>query len=207
VTMTPPYRVAVGVLAQYEGVRAYLRVASGALPSLVVAAIPLGIIAVSVYVVRGGAWAFAVDVVSLFTASLPFWAFKARLWERLVRERLDRWTAYDATVPRVSVNVAQAHADASCEALRHAGLVLAFTRLNGAAAPGLLGYAIDVARPAFLRLRSTSSTATRFAMSSGVPGFVRTLAALTSGLSARRPNSRAWHGLVRRAGLFGQCGS
>jgi hypothetical protein len=119
-------------LAQYDGGWAHVRVVAGAGLWVSLSAIPPVILALSVFVVRDGVAAYAVGLVSLCTAWLPRWAYKSRLWERPVRARLARRTAFDPLVARISVNISEQDTLAACRAIRGAGLVIEYSRTSGA---------------------------------------------------------------------------
>jgi hypothetical protein len=125
------YRGARTQLEQYDGARTHLRVLAGAAACLSIAAIPSGTLALSVFVVHEGIAAFAVGLVSLCTAWLPGWAYKSRLWERPVRARLARRTAFDPSVARICVNITERDVFAAWSAIRGAGLVVEYTRTSG----------------------------------------------------------------------------
>jgi hypothetical protein len=125
------YRDARAELGQYEGARAQLRAFAGAALCLPFAATPPGVLALSILVVHGGLAAYVLGLVSLCTTWLPGWAYKARLWERPVRDRLALRTTFDPSVARVSVNVAEGDISAAWKAIRRAGLIVEYTRTFG----------------------------------------------------------------------------
>jgi hypothetical protein len=134
--MVLSFRGARAQLAQYDGGWAHVRVLAGAVLWVSLTAIPPVTLALSVFVVHEGIAAYAVGLVALGTAWLPGWAYKSRLWERPVRARLARRTAFDPLVARISVNIRERDELAALRAIRGAGLVLEYTRTSGAVGAG-----------------------------------------------------------------------
>lgn len=125
------FRGARAQLEQYDGVHAHLWVLAGAALCVTLAAIPPAILALSVFVVHEGIAAYAVGLVSLCTTWLPRWAYESRLWERPVRARLARRTAFDPSVARISVNITERDVVAALTAIRRTGLVVEYIRTSG----------------------------------------------------------------------------
>ena len=94
------------MLGQYERASSWLRAAAVGVVFLMAAAIPPGLLALSVFVVHGDLASYAVGLASLSTTWLPAWAWKQRVWERFVRRRLAWRSEYDARVATVSVRLA-----------------------------------------------------------------------------------------------------
>ena len=66
------------MLAQYERASSWLRAAAGGVVFLMAAAVPPGLLALSVFVVHGDLASYAVGLASLSTTWLPAWAWKQR---------------------------------------------------------------------------------------------------------------------------------
>jgi hypothetical protein len=131
--LSPPplsYREARALLGQYELASSWLRATAGGVLFLMAAAIPPGLLALGVLVVRGHLASYAVGLASLCTAWLPAWAWKQRLWERFVRRRLEWRTAFDPGVATVSVRLAERDSAEALRAIRHAGLTYQHTRIS-----------------------------------------------------------------------------
>ena len=126
----PSYREARAMLGQYERVSSWLRAAAGGVLSLTAVAIPPGLLAIGVFVVRGDLATYAVGLASLCTTWLPAWAWKQRLWERFVRRRLAWRAVYDARVATVSVRLANRDCAKALTAIRHAGLTYQYIRTS-----------------------------------------------------------------------------
>jgi hypothetical protein len=142
----PSYREALAVLGQYERVSSRLLATAGGVLFLMAAAIPPGVLAVGVFVVRGDLASYAVGLLSICTAWLPRWAWQQRLWERFVRRRLARRTAFDPRVATVSVRLADRDSAEALRAIRHAGLTYQHTRIS---APDGHSVTVAVAQWAF----------------------------------------------------------
>lgn len=144
----PPvsHRDALAVLGQYERASSRLRAAAGGVIFLLAAAIPPGLLAVSVFVVRGDLASYVVGLVSLCTGWLPAWAWKKRLWERFVRRRLAWRTRFDARVATVSVRLADGDSADALRVIRRAGLTYPPVRIS---APDRHSVTIVVAQWAF----------------------------------------------------------
>ena len=67
----PPYREARAMLGQYERYSSWLRSTAGGALFLMAVAIPPGVLALGVFVVRGDLATYAVGLISLCTAWLP----------------------------------------------------------------------------------------------------------------------------------------
>jgi hypothetical protein len=125
------YRDVRAELRQYEGARAQLCSFAGGALCLPFAATPPGVLALSIFVVHGGLVAYVVGLVSLCTTWLPGLAYRARLWERPVRDRLTWRSTFDPSVARVSVNIAERDIGAAWRVIRRAGLIVEYTRTLG----------------------------------------------------------------------------
>jgi hypothetical protein len=136
----PSYSEARSVLAQYERSSSWLLATTRAVLSLVAAATPAGVLALSVFVVRGDLASYALGLVSLSTAWLPVWVWKQRLWERYVRQRLAWRSAFDPQVATVSVRLSDRDSASVVAAIRRAGLTYQHSRIS---APD--GYAVTIA--------------------------------------------------------------
>jgi hypothetical protein len=141
------YSTARHLLGQYEGWRARARTIGGLALFAPFGATPPALLALSVWVAHGGIVSYGVGLLSLLTTSLPGWAYRRRLWERPVRSRLARRTAYDPRVAQVSVNVAGADLEAAGAVIRRAGLIVVHARSRGDFDAFPLNANISVARP------------------------------------------------------------
>jgi hypothetical protein len=146
----PSYREARAALGQYELASSWLRATAGVVMSLTAAAIPPGLLALSVFVVRGELASYAVGLASLCTAWLPAWAWKQRLWERFVRRRLAWREEYDPRVATVSVRLGARDLSEALGAIRHAGLTYQYIRQSS---PDGRSVTIAVAQWAFASRR------------------------------------------------------
>jgi hypothetical protein len=125
------YGTARHLLRQYEGWRATARTIGGLALVVPIAAIPPGLLALSVWVVHSKIGAYGVGLLSLLTGSFPAWAYRRRVWELPVRRSLRRRTAYDPRGTQVSVNIAHTDVEAAWAAIRRAGLIVVYTRTRG----------------------------------------------------------------------------
>ncbi len=141
------YSTARHLLGQYEGWRARICAIGGVALFVPFGATPPALLALSVWVARGGIGAYGVGLLSLVTTSLPAWAYRRRVWERPVRSCLARRTAYDPRVAQVSVNVADADLQAAWTVIRRAGLIAVYSRSRGDLDALPLNVNISVARP------------------------------------------------------------
>jgi hypothetical protein len=141
------YGTARYLLRQYEGWLATARAVGGLALFGLIAAIPPGLLALSVWVVHGKIAAYGVGLLSLLTGWLPTWAYRRRLWELPVRRSLARRTAFDPRGAQVSVNIARADIEAARAAIRRAGLIVVYTRTRGDPLALPLNASISVARP------------------------------------------------------------
>jgi hypothetical protein len=126
----PSYREARAALGEYEPASSRLRAIAGGVLLVMAAAVPPGLLALGVFVVRGDLASYAVGLASLCTAWLPAWAWKQRVWERLVRRRLAWRSEYDPRVATVSVRLADRDCAEALSAIRHAGLTYQYIRIS-----------------------------------------------------------------------------
>jgi hypothetical protein len=145
------YREARAELGQYERASSRLRAAGGGVLFLMAVAIPPGLLALGVFVVRGELASYAVGLASLCTTWLPAWAWKRRLWERFVRRRLEWRTEYDARVATVSVRLGATDLSRALSAIRHAELTYQYIRPSS---PDGRSITIAVAQWAFTARRA-----------------------------------------------------
>lgn len=142
----PSYREARAMLGQYERASSWFRATAGGVVFLLPVAVPPGLLALSVFVVRGELASYAVGLLSLCTAWLPAWVWRQRLWERFVRRRLAWRAAFDPRVATVSVLLAAGRSAEAVRAIRQAGLTYQYTRIS---APDGSRVTIAVAQWAF----------------------------------------------------------
>jgi hypothetical protein len=122
------YRNSLWQLAQYERREAYLRAAAGAITFLAIPALPVAVLAASVYAVHTHGAQLALGVLLIAATTTSGWLWKRRLWERPVIDRLAEWQSRNPEMSEVGVTLADADVDRAHIVLRHAHLYPVFFR-------------------------------------------------------------------------------
>jgi hypothetical protein len=122
------YRNSLRQLAQYEPSEAYLRAAAGAIMFLAIPALPVAVLAASVYAVHTHGAQLALGVLLIAATTTSGWVWKRRLWERPIVDRLAGWQSRNPEMAEVGVALADADIDRAHVVLRRAHLYPVFFR-------------------------------------------------------------------------------
>jgi hypothetical protein len=90
------FRDDVSLLRDYDGIKAGLLVGLGCLMTTMAACVPLGVLALSVYVADQHWLEYVLGVAAIVTGGLPAWTLKTTLWKIPARRRLDWRTQYNS---------------------------------------------------------------------------------------------------------------
>lgn len=142
------FRDDVSLLRDYDGIKAPLRAGLGCLMTAMAACVPLGVLALSVYVPHEHWLEYVLGVGAIASAGLPAWTLKTKLWKIPVQRRLDWRTQYNPQVATVSVLLKDADLGAVARAVHKAGLPIEYQRILGHIEPAEPRVQIAVAQSA-----------------------------------------------------------